>query len=119
MLKLPARPRLGECLLRDGLISETELEDALASQRERASNGGGRLGECLVDLGLLPRGELLRGPLPGGGLRMSTRCSCSSLANMATSRPLSSAIGSAASSIENSLKLITTFASPVTTGASS
>ena len=61
MLQLPTRPRLGECLLREGFISEVELEQGLATHRERSANGGGRLGECLVELGLLPRADLLRG----------------------------------------------------------
>ncbi len=64
MLQLPIRPRLGECLLDEGLISESELQDALASQRGNgASNGQAarRLGEHLVDLGHLPRCDLLRG----------------------------------------------------------
>ncbi|MEM7262749.1 MAG: ATPase, T2SS/T4P/T4SS family [Planctomycetota bacterium] len=65
MLKLPTRPRLGECLIDEGVISAEDLERGLAEQQGRASNpspeGAPRIGECLVELGVLPRPGLLRG----------------------------------------------------------
>lgn len=53
---LPNRglPLLGQMLVERGLVTEAQLDDALARQRER----GKRLGESLVDLGCLTRAQL-------------------------------------------------------------
>jgi hypothetical protein len=51
----PWRP-LGELLVEEGLISELQLELALAEQRER----GGRLGEIIFRLGWIPEVPLMR-----------------------------------------------------------
>ncbi|GIU89799.1 MAG: hypothetical protein KatS3mg010_0898 [Acidimicrobiia bacterium] len=48
--------RLGELLVREGLLDPAQLEHALAAQRER----GGRLGDVLVALGLVDERELAR-----------------------------------------------------------
>ncbi|GIU88685.1 MAG: pilus assembly protein PilB [Acidimicrobiia bacterium] len=48
--------RLGELLVREGLLDPSQLEHALAAQRER----GGRLGDVLVALGLVDERELAR-----------------------------------------------------------
>ncbi|MEX0850172.1 MAG: ATPase, T2SS/T4P/T4SS family [Gaiellaceae bacterium] len=49
-------PALGTLLVRDGLVSEDELEDALARQRD----SGKRLGEVLVDQGTVTRTQVAR-----------------------------------------------------------
>jgi hypothetical protein len=41
--------RLGELLIKEGLISESQLEKAISLQRQQ----GGRLGEVLVKLGIV------------------------------------------------------------------
>lgn len=43
------RPRIGELLVRDGIISEAQLAEALARQKEK----GGKIVEILIDLGYL------------------------------------------------------------------
>jgi type IV pilus assembly protein PilB len=47
--------RLGELLIREGLINASQLEKALSVQREE----GGRLGEILVKLGILKEDQLV------------------------------------------------------------
>ena len=47
--------KLGELLVREGLISPDELEAALASQKEH----GGKIGECLVRLGIISEQYIL------------------------------------------------------------
>ena len=49
-----ARPRLGELLLRHGLISPAQLEQALHTQEESAKH----VGEILVETGAISEGEL-------------------------------------------------------------
>lgn len=49
-------PLLGHVLVERGLVTDAQVEEALARQRER----GHRLGECLVDLGHLDRTTLYR-----------------------------------------------------------
>lgn len=49
-------PALGTLLMRDGLVSEDELEAALARQRD----SGKRLGEVLVDQGTVTRTQVAR-----------------------------------------------------------
>ncbi|MCA8960033.1 MAG: Flp pilus assembly complex ATPase component TadA [Planctomycetes bacterium] len=63
MLHLPTRPRLGECLIELGAISEGDLSTALAAQGEPVSNGNGslRLGDLLVELGLVEPSRLQDG----------------------------------------------------------
>ena len=47
-------PRLGEHLVQTGRISETDLQNALAYQKEKQSSGQHcLLGEALMDLNLL------------------------------------------------------------------
>ena len=48
--------RLGELLVREGLLTVLRLEDALAAQKAR----GGRLGDVLVELGFVDERELAR-----------------------------------------------------------
>ena len=48
--------KLGELLIREGLISETELEKAITFQRQE----GGRLGEVLVKLGMIKEEQIVR-----------------------------------------------------------
>lgn len=50
-----ARVRIGEILLGQGRINAIQLEDALAYQRQ----WGGRIGQAVVELGLLSEGQLL------------------------------------------------------------
>ena len=52
-------PRLGEYLVQTGQISEAELHQALAYQKEK-QKGGQRclLGEALMDLNLLTRRQI-------------------------------------------------------------
>jgi hypothetical protein len=50
------RPQLGSLLLGKGLITEAQLDEALAERRER----GGLLGETLVRLGFIFEDELAR-----------------------------------------------------------
>lgn len=47
--------RLGELLLKEGLISDAQLEKAIAAQRQE----GGRLGEILVKLGMVKEGQIV------------------------------------------------------------
>ena len=47
--------KLGELLVKEGLISPDELETALEHQKER----GGKIGECLVRLGILSEQYIL------------------------------------------------------------
>lgn len=47
--------RLGELLVKEGIISEAQLEKALSSQRQE----GGRLGEILIKLGVLKEDQLI------------------------------------------------------------
>ncbi len=47
--------RLGELLVREGLITETQLEKAIAHQKKE----GGRLGEILVVLGLVKEDQMV------------------------------------------------------------
>ncbi len=54
-IKTSAVIRLGEQLIRDGLISQEQLNEALARQEE----SGGRIGELLVDEGSLTAGALV------------------------------------------------------------
>lgn len=51
----PVRKRLGEVMVESGLLTATQLDQALKLQREK----GGRLGEILVGLGGLSREVLL------------------------------------------------------------
>lgn len=55
--------RLGQVLVREGLLSRAEMDEAL----ERQQVGEGRLVDLLVDAGFLGRGEVLE------GLRLQTR----------------------------------------------
>jgi hypothetical protein len=50
------RLRLGEILMKAGLLSETQLREGLAHHR---AQGGGRLGACLVSLGFISEEALL------------------------------------------------------------
>ena len=50
-------PPLGALLIREGLVTETELETALAQQR---LSGAKRLGEILVDRGVVTRTDVAR-----------------------------------------------------------
>ena len=50
------RERLGELLVREGLVTREQLARALAEQQQ----AGGRLGYCLVKLGLVPEIELTK-----------------------------------------------------------
>lgn len=52
-------PRLGESLVEKGLLSEKDLERALAHQAERAASGNPcLLGQALIELGLIDRATL-------------------------------------------------------------
>jgi type IV pilus assembly protein PilB len=51
---IPARPRMGDLLLKAGLVSEAQLTEALTAQRERRK----RLGEILREDGVLDEIEL-------------------------------------------------------------
>jgi len=51
---MPGRQRLGDVLLATGLISQQQLEEALAIQRRRHC----RLGEALVQLGILTQDQI-------------------------------------------------------------
>jgi hypothetical protein len=54
------RKKIGECLIQAGLISETDLQIALAEHKRT----GDRLGAVLVRMNLATeRAELLRAPL--------------------------------------------------------
>lgn len=52
----PPRRRIGDVLLEQGALTTEQLEVALSAQRER----GGRLGEVLLDLGMISPLHLLR-----------------------------------------------------------
>jgi type IV pilus assembly protein PilB len=54
---LPALPALGALLIRDGRVSEEELEAAVGQQR---ISGSKRLGELLVEHGLVTRDQVAR-----------------------------------------------------------
>jgi len=47
---------LGELLIKEGLISQADLEKAISTQRQ----GGGRLGEIIVNLGITKEEEIVR-----------------------------------------------------------
>jgi type IV pilus assembly protein PilB len=47
--------RLGELLVKEGLLNEVQLEKAIAAQRQE----GGRLGEVLVRLGLVKEDQMV------------------------------------------------------------
>ncbi|MDO8662293.1 MAG: ATPase, T2SS/T4P/T4SS family [Candidatus Omnitrophota bacterium] len=47
--------RLGELLIKEGLLSEVQLEKAIAAQRQQ----GGRLGEVLVKLGMVKEDQMV------------------------------------------------------------
>ncbi len=49
--------RLGEMLIKEGLITENQLHKGLAAQKKH----GGKLGNCLVSLGYLSEDQLLTG----------------------------------------------------------
>ena len=52
-------PRLGEYLVRRGLISETDLQKALSYQYEKQQSGERiRLGQAIMDLALLTRQQI-------------------------------------------------------------
>jgi signal transduction histidine kinase len=52
-------PRMGEYVVREGLVSEEDLQRALARQREQVASGRQYpLGQALVELGLLDRDAL-------------------------------------------------------------
>jgi type IV pilus assembly protein PilB len=53
----PTWSLLGALLLRDGLVTDTELDAALAQQR---LSGGRRVGEILVDRGVVDRADVAR-----------------------------------------------------------
>lgn len=56
---VPTPARIGELLVRNGVVSADRIEDALKLQRERAQNGESlRLGDLLVELGVVGREEL-------------------------------------------------------------
>lgn len=48
--------RLGELLVKEGLLTEAQLEKAIATQRQE---GGGRLGEILVKLGIIKEDQMV------------------------------------------------------------
>ena len=48
--------KLGDLLVKAGLIDEIQLQSALGHQRK----WGGKLGKCLVDLGFIEEVELLK-----------------------------------------------------------
>ena len=48
--------KLGELLIKEGLISQADLEKAISAQRQ----GGGRLGEIIVKLGITKEEEIVR-----------------------------------------------------------
>ncbi len=48
--------RLGELLIKEGLLTEAQLEKAIATQRQE---GGGRLGEILVKLGIIKEDQMV------------------------------------------------------------
>lgn len=48
--------RLGELLIKEGLLNVNQLEKAIAAQRKE----GGRLGEVLVKLGLIEEGQMIQ-----------------------------------------------------------
>jgi len=54
---MPEKPgeKLGDLLVKSGLIDELQLQSALGHQRR----WGGKLGQCLIDLGFLTEAELL------------------------------------------------------------
>ena len=47
--------RLGEFLVREGIISASQLEKAISAQRQE----GGRLGEVLVKLGIVKEDQVV------------------------------------------------------------
>jgi len=55
--KMPEKPgeKFGDLLVKSGLIDELQLQAALGHQRR----WGGKLGQCLVDLGFITESELL------------------------------------------------------------
>jgi len=58
---VPTPARIGELLVRNGVVSADRIEDALKLQRERAQAGQNlRLGDLLVELGVVSRDELER-----------------------------------------------------------
>ena len=48
--------KLGELLIKEGLLSQADLEKAISAQRQ----DGGRLGEIIVKLGLTQEEEIIR-----------------------------------------------------------
>ncbi|NEX15455.1 MAG: type II secretion system protein GspE [Halochromatium sp.] len=50
------RPALGELLIKEGRVNDSDIRAALKRQQEK----GGRLGECLVELNLLSEKELMQ-----------------------------------------------------------
>ncbi len=47
--------RLGDCLMQKGMITEEQLQQALATQKEN----GTKLGETIVDLGFISENEMI------------------------------------------------------------
>lgn len=56
----PAPPivRLGELLIKEGLLKEKDIEDALSVQRQEAAMSTHPLGEILVEFGMLAKSDL-------------------------------------------------------------
>ena len=64
-----SRGRLGEILVKDGLLSPTDLESALATQRR----DGRLLGRVLLDMGLVGHADLLTAIAKQQGLASTAR----------------------------------------------
>ena len=47
--------RLGDCLMQKGMITEEQLSQALIKQKET----GAKLGETIVDMGLVSENEMI------------------------------------------------------------
>jgi type IV pilus assembly protein PilB len=57
---LPKNLRIGELLVKEGVIKESEIQQALSLQRQEAKMTGSPLGEILVQMGSLTEAELDR-----------------------------------------------------------
>lgn len=52
-MKIQLRKRLGDLLVEEGIVSEDQIQQALSAQRST----GQKLGDALIDLGLLPKSK--------------------------------------------------------------